>query len=293
MPWPCSRSQHGKSLCHCDLWEGALGTPHQGEKTCAGGSTHAMMSLEPHTPQTSSACLTGLVVESGEGCTHVIPLVDGFLLASGIRSMPLGGAELTRHVQALMRKGPCPPPPHQSLEVAAAVKERYCCVAASASGLETVPGASSSPAMHQTVHSRWGGAGGCTRGLRHSRLDTGVLQFERSRSATPPRFFPVASRRTGQPLRIQLGEERWRGPELFFDPSAYTKGDTVERHDGEKLCADAAGCRAQALLVIMLAFELEPWSQPCAHTLEMCLVHADPASGLSLPLQMQRRASPT
>lgn len=31
--------------------------------------------------------------------------------------------------------------------------------------------------------------------------------------------------RTGQPLRIQLGEERWRGPELFFDPGAFTKGD--------------------------------------------------------------------
>uniref|UniRef100_A0A1D1ZN60 Actin-related protein 3 n=1 Tax=Auxenochlorella protothecoides TaxID=3075 RepID=A0A1D1ZN60_AUXPR len=132
--------------------------------------------------QTSSASLTGLVVESGEGCTHVIPLVDGFLLASGTRSMPLGGAQLTRHIQALMRKGAAPPPPDQSLEIAVAVKERHCFVTASGVGPGAAPAATRSPAAYQTVHSR-----------------------------------------TGQPLRIQLGEERWRGPELFFDPGAFTK----------------------------------------------------------------------
>ncbi|RMZ52466.1 hypothetical protein APUTEX25_000045 [Auxenochlorella protothecoides] len=132
--------------------------------------------------QTSSASLTGLVVESGEGCTHVIPLVDGFLLASGTRSMPLGGAQLTRHIQALMRKGAAPPPPDQSLEIAVAVKERQCFVTASGVGPGAAPAATRSPAAYQTVHSR-----------------------------------------TGQPLRIQLGEERWRGPELFFDPGAFTK----------------------------------------------------------------------
>ncbi|KAL6778345.1 ARP3 [Auxenochlorella protothecoides x Auxenochlorella symbiontica] len=140
--------------------------------------------------QTSSASLTGLVVESGEGCTHVIPLVDGFLLASGTRSMPLGGAQLTRHIQALMRKGAAPPPPDQSLEIAVAVKERQCFVAASGAGPGAAPAATRSPAAYQTVHSR-----------------------------------------TGQPLRIQLGEERWRGPELFFDPGAFTKDATPSLPD--------------------------------------------------------------
>ncbi|KAL6769194.1 ARP3 [Auxenochlorella protothecoides x Auxenochlorella symbiontica] len=140
--------------------------------------------------QTSSASLTGLVVESGEGCTHVIPLVDGFLLASGTRSMPLGGAQLTRHIQALMRKGAAPPPPDQSLEIAVAVKERHCFVAASGPGPGAAPAATRSPEAYQTVHSR-----------------------------------------TGQPLRIQLGEERWRGPELFFYPGAFTKDATPSLPD--------------------------------------------------------------
>jgi hypothetical protein len=45
------------------------------------GSLHGM--------QEGGGPLTGVVVDSGHGCTHVIPVVDGYAISSAIRTMPL------------------------------------------------------------------------------------------------------------------------------------------------------------------------------------------------------------
>ena len=58
-------------------------------------------SLLPH--QERGGLLTGVVVDSGDGCTHCIPVVDGFVLSSSIRSVPLAGRDVTQHVQQLLR----------------------------------------------------------------------------------------------------------------------------------------------------------------------------------------------
>jgi actin-related protein 3 len=47
--------------------------------------------------------LTGVVVDSGDGCTHAIPVSDGYVLGSSIRSMPLAGRDVTSFVQQLQR----------------------------------------------------------------------------------------------------------------------------------------------------------------------------------------------
>ena len=47
--------------------------------------------------------LTGVVVDSGDGCTHVIPVVDGFVISSSIRTVPLAGRDVSQHVQQLLR----------------------------------------------------------------------------------------------------------------------------------------------------------------------------------------------
>ena len=53
--------------------------------------------------QERGGLLTGVVVDSGDGCTHVIPVVDGFVIGSSIRSVPLAGRDVTQHVQQLLR----------------------------------------------------------------------------------------------------------------------------------------------------------------------------------------------
>lgn len=35
--------------------------------------------------QDGGGLLTGVVVDSGDGCTHVIPVVDGYVIGSAIR----------------------------------------------------------------------------------------------------------------------------------------------------------------------------------------------------------------
>ena len=47
--------------------------------------------------------MTGTVIDSGAGCTHVIPVSDGYVIGSAIHSIPIAGRDLTRLVQQLMR----------------------------------------------------------------------------------------------------------------------------------------------------------------------------------------------
>lgn len=61
--------------------------------------------------------LTGTVVDSGDGVTHVVPVVDGFVVGSCIKSMPLAGSNITSHVQRMLRERGEPIPPELSMEV--------------------------------------------------------------------------------------------------------------------------------------------------------------------------------
>lgn len=53
----------------------------------------------------STAALTGVVVDVGEGTTSVVPIVDGYVVRAGVRSMPLGGRDVTSAVLGALRCG--------------------------------------------------------------------------------------------------------------------------------------------------------------------------------------------
>ena len=69
--------------------------------------------------------LTGTVIDSGEGVTHVIPVAEGYVIGSSIKSIPIAGRDITQFVQSLLRdRGE----PDTSLKTAERIKEEYCYV---------------------------------------------------------------------------------------------------------------------------------------------------------------------
>lgn len=69
--------------------------------------------------------LTGTVIDSGDGVTHVIPVAEGYVIGSSIKSMPIAGSDLTGFVQNWLRdRGE----PDSSKETANKLKEKFCYV---------------------------------------------------------------------------------------------------------------------------------------------------------------------
>ncbi|KAJ1962119.1 Arp2/3 complex subunit, actin nucleation center [Dispira parvispora] len=70
--------------------------------------------------------LTGTVIDSGDGVTHVIPVAEGYVIGSSIRHIPIAGRDITAFVQQLLREHQeIAIPPEDSLDVARRIKEQY------------------------------------------------------------------------------------------------------------------------------------------------------------------------
>lgn len=73
----------------------------------------------------SHRSLTGTVVDSGDGVTHVIPVAEGYVIGGSIKSVPIAGRDVTHFVQSLFRERG---EPDSSMKTAEKVKEEYCYV---------------------------------------------------------------------------------------------------------------------------------------------------------------------
>lgn len=69
--------------------------------------------------------LTGIVIDSGDGVTHVIPVAEGYVIGSCIKHIPIAGRDITSFIQCLLRDREPNIPPEQSMETAKIIKERY------------------------------------------------------------------------------------------------------------------------------------------------------------------------
>ncbi|KAD4983238.1 hypothetical protein E3N88_19909 [Mikania micrantha] len=70
---------------------------------------------------TTNKCeMTGVVVDVGAGATHVVPVAEGYVIHSSVKSIPISGKDAT-----LFERGKHIPP-EESLEVARKIKETYC-----------------------------------------------------------------------------------------------------------------------------------------------------------------------
>jgi actin-related protein 3 len=48
--------------------------------------------------------LTGIVVDSGDGVTHVVPICDGYVLGSNIKHIPIAGRRITKFMMEMIKE---------------------------------------------------------------------------------------------------------------------------------------------------------------------------------------------
>mmetsp|Transcript_19210 Transcript_19210/g.28594 ORF Transcript_19210/g.28594 Transcript_19210/m.28594 type:complete len:432 (-) Transcript_19210:87-1382(-) len=134
--------------------------------------------------QVTERTLTGTVIDSGDGVTHVIPVAEGYVIGSSIKHIPLAGRDITSFVQQLMREREGRAiPSSQSFETAKRVKETYSYVC---------PDLVKEFRKYDTNPDKW------------------IKQYQGVESV----------RKT--PFNIDVGYERFLGPEMFFNPEIFS-----------------------------------------------------------------------
>lgn len=62
-----------------------------------------MLALISSSGVDSKVSYTGTVLDSGDGVTHIIPVVDGFVISSCIKHIPLAGSNMTSFIANMIR----------------------------------------------------------------------------------------------------------------------------------------------------------------------------------------------
>ncbi|KNC47042.1 actin-like protein 3 [Thecamonas trahens ATCC 50062] len=128
--------------------------------------------------------LTGTVIDSGDGVTHVIPVAEGYVIGSAIKHIPMAGRDITSFIQQLLREREGSAiPPSESLEVAKRVKEMFSYVCSDVA-------------------------------KEFSKYDKDPAKWIKQYEGADPR--------TKKPFTIDVGYERFLGPELFFNPEIFS-----------------------------------------------------------------------
>lgn len=123
--------------------------------------------------------LTGIVIDSGDGVTHCIPVAEGYVIGSCIKHIPIAGRNITYFIQSLLRDREPSIPPEQSLETAKAIKERFCYIC---------PDLAKEFEKYDKNPSKW------------------IKQYTGRNNITK------------MPFEVDVGFERFLGPEIFFNP---------------------------------------------------------------------------
>ncbi|EDV26828.1 Actin-related protein 3 [Trichoplax sp. H2] len=129
--------------------------------------------------EVSQRTLTGTVIDSGDGVTHVIPVADGYVIGSCIKHIPIAGRDITHFIQQILREREVGIPPEQSLETAKQIKERYSYIC---------PDIAKEFAKYEKEPAKW------------------IKKYEGINNISK------------RPFNVDVGYERFLGPEIYFHP---------------------------------------------------------------------------
>jgi len=132
--------------------------------------------------------LTGTVIDSGDGVTHVIPVADGYIIPSAIKHIPIAGRDLTSFVQQLQRERETTIPSGDAMDVAKRSKEMFSYVC---------PDMAKEFAKYDSEPDKW------------IKKYNGV------------------EAKTKKPWVCDVGYERFLAPEIFFAPEIYSSDYTT------------------------------------------------------------------
>jgi actin-related protein 3 len=66
----------------------------------------------------SKGDLTGTVIDSGDGATHVFPVSDGFVIGSCVKHIPLAGKDISKFILQQLRDRGEPVPAEDGMDIA-------------------------------------------------------------------------------------------------------------------------------------------------------------------------------
>lgn len=147
------------------------------------------VSLQASLALYASGRTTGVVVDSGDGVTHVVPVYDGFSLPTSIKRMDIAGRDITEFLSFNIRRTSGVALQSSSeLEIVRLMKEKCCFVSKDITADER----SFSSAIYNNL---W----------NSKTIDSGNIDM-----------FTTYKLPDGH--KVKLGAERFRSPEILFNP---------------------------------------------------------------------------
>ncbi|KAL0216429.1 hypothetical protein P9112_008613 [Eukaryota sp. TZLM1-RC] len=136
--------------------------------------------------------ITGTIIDSGDGVTHIIPIVEGYVVGSAIKHIPLAGRDITQFIAKMLRHREKSIPPHEVNAMASYAKERHSYVCGD--------------------------------------LAKEFNKFD-DRPADKIKQLTGIDSASGKQFEFDLGYERFLGPELFFRPEIFSTQFTTPLHE--------------------------------------------------------------
>mmetsp|Transcript_15630 Transcript_15630/g.31693 ORF Transcript_15630/g.31693 Transcript_15630/m.31693 type:complete len:422 (-) Transcript_15630:104-1369(-) len=148
----------------------------------------ALCAAKLSSKKAEDASVTGTVIDSGDGVTHIIPVVEGYVIGSCIKHIPLAGRDVTNFILQFLRDRGENIPSEDQLSVARIIKEKYCYV------------------CKDLVE-------------EYKAYDEDQLAGTQKKFKT----YSHTHKKTGKTYPVDVGYERFLGPEIFFTPEMFSE----------------------------------------------------------------------